>query len=146
MTGELIDVGAGIDTSDYSGKDVAGNIVLANGPIGTVMQEAVWNRGAAGVVWFPSAYSDVAVSHPDQLRWARISPEGPGGEQSTFAFVLSLRQGLALKSRLSVSETPVIVRAQVETGRSQVSIMNLVVTTAWARRQRSSSLMPNFTN
>ena len=114
VTAELVDVGTGTGNSDYAGKDLSGKIVLANGSLGDVMREAVWNRGAAGVVWYPSTSSDVAISRPDQLRWSRVSPEGPDGQQSTFAFVLSLRQGLALKQRLSGSRTPITVRAQVD--------------------------------
>jgi hypothetical protein len=114
VTTEIIDVGTGTVEADYAGKDVSGKIVLANGPMSVVMSEAVWNRGAAGLVWYPSTSSDVAISRPDQLRWSQVSPEGPDGQLSTFAFVLSLRQGLALKARLARAETPVRVRAAVD--------------------------------
>jgi hypothetical protein len=114
VTTELIDAGTGSDAADYVGKDVSGKIVLANGSLEAVMREAVWNKGAAGVVWYPSTMSDVALSRPDQLRWTRVSPEGPDGQLSTFAFSLSLRQGLALKQRLARSQAPVRVRAVVD--------------------------------
>ena len=50
VTGELVDVGAGVAEADYAGKDVKGKIVLASGTATTAHAEAVWKRGALGVV------------------------------------------------------------------------------------------------
>jgi hypothetical protein len=111
VTARLVDVGAGTVPADYEGRDVSGQVVLAHGPLAAVMQEAVWRRGAAGVVWYPSPYSERNVAYPDQINWTRVPVQGPQGEQGGFAFVLSLRQGLELRERLT--RGPVQVRAQV---------------------------------
>jgi hypothetical protein len=112
VTAQLVDVGAGATARDYDGRSVAGQLVLAYGPLGTVMQEAVWARGAAGIVWHPSPYADRNISHPDQVNWSRVPLRGPNGEPATFAFVLSLRQGLALRERLAAG--PLQLRARVD--------------------------------
>jgi hypothetical protein len=114
VTARLVDVGAGTSAADYEGRDVRGQVVLAHGPTGTLMQEAVWLRGAAGVVWYPSPYSERNVSYPDQLNWSRVPLQSPDGRAATFAFVLSLRQGLQLRQRLAAG--PVQVRARVDAG------------------------------
>jgi aminopeptidase YwaD len=114
VTARLVDVGAGTSAADYEGRDVRGQVVLAHGPMGTLMQEAVWLRGAAGVVWYPSPYSERNVSYPDQLNWSRVPLQSPDGRAATFAFVLSLRQGLQLRQRVAAG--PVQVRARVEAG------------------------------
>jgi hypothetical protein len=112
VTARLVDVGAGTAESDYAGRDVAGQLVLAHGALATVVQEAVWRRGAAGVVWYPSPYSERNVSYPDQINWSRVPVSGPQGETGAFAFVLSLRQGLDLRSRLA--RGPLQLRARVD--------------------------------
>jgi hypothetical protein len=114
VTARLVDVGAGVTAADYDGRDVAGQVVLAYGPLGTVMQEAVWRRGAAGIVWYSSPFVERNLSYPDQIPWSRVPLQGPDGRPATFAFVLSLRQGTQLRERLAAG--PVEVRARVDAG------------------------------
>jgi len=120
VTGPLVDVGAG-DSADYAGVDVRGAVVLTYGSIGRAMRDAVGRRGALGVVWYPdprggeSVSVPASVSEPDQLRWNRV-PGGGDGFEPTFAFVLSVRQGIELSARLASSATPVTVRAVVDAG------------------------------
>jgi len=77
-------------------------------------------RGAAGVVWYPSPYtppngiSGAGVSRPDQLRWNSIPSGQLQNAEPTFAFTLTLRQGVELHNRLAASRTPVMVRARVD--------------------------------
>jgi hypothetical protein len=107
---ELVDVGAGIEAGDYEGREVAGRIVLATGPLASVMQQAVWQRGALGVVYFTTSRRDF----PDQVPWTRIPVEnGDGTKQGTFAFVLSQREGLRLRAELAASKTPLRVRGRI---------------------------------
>ncbi len=119
VTAELIDIGAG-EASDYEGKDVAGKIVLTYGSLGGAMREAVWNRGALGVIWYPNPFaSDIGISgggfaRPDQLRWISLPSRGSDGHEPTFAFGLSLRQGVLLRNRLAQAREPITVRAVVE--------------------------------
>ncbi len=44
VTGELVDIGAGAP-EDYQRVDVSGKVVMTYGALGTVMREAVGNRG-----------------------------------------------------------------------------------------------------
>lgn len=120
VTGELIHIGAARE-ADYAGKDVAGKVVLTYGSLSDVMEEAVCGRGALGVVWYPSPFSTdqgtngAGPSRPDQLRWLRAIPGAPSSDcEPTFAFGLSLRQGLNLVQRLERAEQPIVVRAVVQ--------------------------------
>ncbi len=47
---ELVNVGPGEEERDYEGKNVKNKIVLASGALATVMREAVWKRGALGIL------------------------------------------------------------------------------------------------
>ncbi len=113
---ELVDVGEGIGDADYAGKDVKGKIVLASGSPSNVEKEAVWKRGALGIV---SYYSTRVVpsDYPDQVAWTHIN-EKPDeeGHQPTFGFVISYRAGTLLKRRLNAHvEWDQLARKSVET-------------------------------
>ena len=100
---ELVDVGVGQTDADYTGKDVAGKVVLASGTLSTIVEQAVWKRGALGVVHFTMSRSDLQ----DQIPWERIPVENADKtKQGTFAFVLSQRDGKRLRAELAASNTP----------------------------------------
>jgi Zn-dependent M28 family amino/carboxypeptidase len=107
----LVDVGDGTKASDYEGRDVKGTVVLASGSLAKVMQEAVWERGALGVVWFTTGRRDF----PDQVPWTRIPLRNKDKTRDgTFGFVLSQREGLRLRAELAAAgSTPFTVRAKV---------------------------------
>ncbi len=125
--GELVDVAAGVTDSDYEGKDVKGKIVLASGSPATAIEQAVWKRGALGVVYYNAARG---MDHPDQVAWTRLNPRPPNGKENTFAFSLSYRAGMELRQRLAPRPKPgptpgsfgegvepgekIVVRAKVE--------------------------------
>jgi hypothetical protein len=120
VTGELVDIGAGTP-DEYVGVEVAGKVVMTYGDLGTVMREAVGNRGALGVLWYPSPFSPMAgtsgagLSRPDQLRWIRVSPTPDSdGYEPSFAFGISARQGVRLSHMLASAEEPVMVHAVVD--------------------------------
>ena len=71
MTAELVDVGAGIAEADYAGKTVTGRIVLAYGAVAAAHREAVWKRGALGVLSHATNRPDV-IDAPDQVAWGRL--------------------------------------------------------------------------
>ncbi len=107
---ELIDVGTGTADADYEGKDVAGKIVLATGSPATVMNQAVWKRGALGLIYFTTQRRDFQ----DQVPWARIPVQNPEKTSNgTFAFVLSQREGLRLRGELAGASTPYKVKAHI---------------------------------
>jgi hypothetical protein len=111
---ELVDVGDGTAETDYEGRDLQGKVVLTSGPPSRVMEEAVWKRGALGLVAFPSAGS--AIDHPDQYRWMRIPVESTDKtKQGTFAFVLTHREGMQLRRQMAAAKGAGFkVRAHVE--------------------------------
>jgi hypothetical protein len=119
VTGELIDIGAGQE-EDYEGKEVAGKILLTYGSSFQAMRRGVCERGAAGVVWYPSPFSSdmgisgAGVSRPDQLRWISVPSRGSDECEPTFAFNLSTRQGVALRNRLQQSSEPIVAHAVVQ--------------------------------
>lgn len=115
---ELVDVGAGLSDSDYHDKKVKGAIVLAHGPAPGVMEQAVWKRGALGLVCFPDPdelYFPVnALGYPDQIRWIELPEKGSGNQEPAFAFVLSEREGRTLRAKLRSATRPIKVHAKVD--------------------------------
>jgi len=108
----LVDVGDGVAERDYTGRNVAGAVVLTSGPLGTVMNEAVWKRGALGVAAISTSR---ATDYPDQLSWMRIPAQSPdGSKQGTFGFVLSPREGQRLRRELAASPAPVKVSVKID--------------------------------
>jgi peptidase M28-like protein len=120
VTGELIDIGAG-SAADIQGRDVAGKIVLTTGDLNRVMAEAVQRRGALGVIWYPDPYTpsrgylSFGVDQPDMVPWLTLATRRVDGKDPTFAFILSLREGVALRNRLAAARTPLRARALVQT-------------------------------
>jgi len=121
VTAELVDVGAGSDSA-LRGANVTGKVVLTTGDLNRVMAEAVQRRGALGVVWYPDPYTpsrgflSFGVDQPDQVPWLTLATRRIDGKDPTFAFILSLREGIALRNRVaaaSAAGTPVRVHAVV---------------------------------
>lgn len=108
---EVVDVATGIEDREYEGKDVNGKVVLATGSLATVMNQAVWKRGALGIIYFTTARRDFQ----DQVPWARIPVENADkSRQGTFAFVLSQREGLRLRGELAAARAPYKVSGRIE--------------------------------
>ena len=102
VTAGLVDVGSGEKASDYAGKNVRGKIVLAFGSLSAVTEQAVWKRGAAGILSWNSSRLNPLAEHPDQIAWSGVpEDDGPNGEKTTFAFLISARQGKALSDRMA---------------------------------------------
>ena len=110
LSAELVDVGPGTAPRDYEGKEVKGKLVLAGGAASAAQQEAVWKRGALGVI----SYQTNRPEHfdaPDQVAWGRLPYEAKGvegvkdGTPSAFAVMISPRRGRALQKRLLAGES-----------------------------------------
>jgi Peptidase family M28 len=120
VTAELIDIGSGTDSA-LGGRSVAGKIVVTTGDLNGVMAEMVQRRGAAGVIWYPDPYTpsrgyvSYGVDQPNQVPWITLSIRQINGREPTFAFVLSLREGIALHNRIARTTSPIRVRAVVKT-------------------------------
>ena len=80
-TAPLVDVGAGTEPRDYEGRTVKGAVVLADGPIGAVWNQAVKARGAAGVISTQIAAYTRPDTTPDVLQWGNI-PYAPDRRRS----------------------------------------------------------------
>ena len=103
---ELVYVGPGEEDRDYEGKDVKGRIVLASGALATVMRDAVWKRGALGILSSLTNRSE-AFDAPDQVAWAQLPAEAKDvsgvkdGTPSTFAVLISPRRARGLEKQLA---------------------------------------------
>jgi Zn-dependent M28 family amino/carboxypeptidase len=127
VTADLVDVGSGEAASDYAGKEVRGKVVLASGSPIAVTEQAVWKRGAAGILSYASTRLNALAEAPDQVAWLRVPEEdGPGGQKTTFAFVISARAGAALAERLAGKTSHRIFAAQGP-GRGEPLRVHIVV-------------------
>jgi hypothetical protein len=113
VTAELVDVGAGSAESDYTGKDVKGNLVLAGAQPGTVQDLAVGKFGAAGIISYaqnqPTAWSG---ENQDAIRWGHLETFSPN---KTFAFMVSLKTAHRFQRRLAGGER-IMLHAVVKAG------------------------------
>ena len=113
VTGALIDVGDGVNESDYTGKDVGGKLVLVSGPAMDVQDLAVGKFHAAGIVSYaqnqPTAWSG---DNDNLVRWGHLDSFSPN---KTFAFMVSLRTARALQHRLQQNEA-IRLHARVKAG------------------------------
>ncbi len=119
LVAELLDVGAGTAESDYAGREVKVKIVLASGPLGKAHEQAVWKRGAVGVVSSASNRPS-AFDAPDQVAWGRLPYESKEVEgvkdatPSSFAIMISPRRGEELRQRLAGAEKAIRVKVDIE--------------------------------
>ncbi len=109
VTAELVDVGAGTKPADYDGKDVKGKFVLATGKAKSVHEQAVYKRGAAGVITdtvtleMPKIRESLDI--PDAHAYQSIWPTAEDLDKVTFGFSLSKRQGNRLRTLLKHGKT-----------------------------------------
>ena len=108
-TAELVYVGPGDREDFYQGKDVKSKIVLVNGMPEMARRLAVEKFGASGLIGYGSSHPE---HDPDQVGWSslRLSEK----EASTFAFMISTRQGQELRDSLERG-TAIEVRAVCKT-------------------------------
>ena len=121
---DLIDIGEGTTDADYQGKDVSGQVVLATGSLQKVTEEAVWKRGALGIVTYSLSRMP---DYPDQYPWMRVPLENEDKtKQGTWAFVLPPREGERLRAQLKAAKTPFKVRASVKSEFHKESYQSIV--------------------
>jgi aminopeptidase YwaD len=107
---ELVDVGNGASESDYSGKEVRGKIVLADGVLARVQDLAIAQHGAVGIVSdMPNQTTAWSGLDTTVVRWGHLDARQPSG----FAFMVSRQTAEALRSRLRSNE-PVILNGHVK--------------------------------
>ncbi len=119
---ELVDVGNGASEADYSGKDVRGKIVLADGVLGRVQELAVAQHGAAGIVSdMPNQTTAWSGLDRSVIRWGHLDARQPAG----FAFMVSRQTAEDFRSRLRGGEHVILnghVKATVGPGHWTVVI------------------------
>jgi aminopeptidase YwaD len=102
VTSELVDVGNGTKESDYAGKNVKGQIVLAAAQPGAVQGLAVGRFGAAGIVSYAQNQKTAWWGEDENLiRWGHLESFSPN---RTFGFMVSLKTARALRERLTNGE------------------------------------------
>jgi len=107
---QLVDVGNGAREADYSGKDVRGKIVLADGVLARVQELAIAQHGAVGIVSdMPNQTTAWSGLDATVVRWGHLDARHPSG----FAFMVSRQTAETLRSRLRAGE-PVILNAHVK--------------------------------
>src|SRR5450631_2206929 len=107
---ELVDVGNGASADDYTGKDVRGKIVLADGVLARVQELAIAQHGAAGIVSdMPNQTTAWSGLDTTIVRWGHLNARQPSG----FAFMVSRQTTEALRFRLR-SGAPIILNAHVK--------------------------------
>jgi aminopeptidase YwaD len=106
----LVDVGNGSHDSDYTGKDVRGKIVLADGVLARVQTLAIGKFGAAGIVSdMPNQTTAWSGLDRTLIRWGHLDARQPAG----FAFMVSRDTAEAFRARLRSGES-VVLSAKVK--------------------------------
>lgn len=106
----LVDVGNGAREEDYSGKDVHGKIVLADGVLARVQALAVGKYGAAGIVSdMPNQTTAWSGLDKTLVRWGHLDARQPAG----FAFMVSRETAEVFRSRLHAGEN-IVLSAKVK--------------------------------
>ncbi|MFQ5638275.1 MAG: M28 family peptidase [bacterium] len=133
VTAELVWIG-GATEAEIDSSLVAGNIVLTNSNPGRAVRNAVWAKGAVGVVAYPTSESKSMMDYPDQIAWTRIPSTPPEGKAGAFAFALPARTGEMLRKVLATEEMQdifatgkktaggrIVLKAKVDTEFSETS-------------------------
>ena len=102
VTTTLVDVGAGTSGTDYEGRDVAGKLVLTSSQPGAIVELAVGEKGAAGIISYAPNQRSAWWKEDDRLvRWGHLS-SFPTTE--SFGFMISLGEARKLQQRLEAGE------------------------------------------
>jgi hypothetical protein len=121
VTAELVDVGAGMKESDYSGKSVKGKIVLVSAQPGAVQDLAVGKFGAVGIVSYAQNQKTAWWGEDENLiRWGHLETFS---EHKTFGFMVSLKTARAMRERLAKGEKitlHAVVKAEQHAGNYEV--------------------------
>jgi hypothetical protein len=139
VTSELVWIG---DASDAAMQniDVRGKIVLSSANPGFAANQAVYKRGAIGVVTYATTESKSPMDFPDQIGWTRI-PDPPEGQKGTFAFNLSPRKGDTLRRVLETKGMQDLFATGVRANGGRVVLRAKVDTDIGAENKRTGTGM-----
>jgi hypothetical protein len=111
VTTTLVDVGSGTAEDDYRGKDVAGKLVLTSSQPGAIVDLAVGEKGAAGIISYAPNQRSAWWKEDDRLvRWGHI---GSFPKTESFGFMISLGEARRLQQRLAAGEE-IVFHAKVD--------------------------------
>ncbi len=117
-TGALIDIGSGTSDSDYEGKNLMGRLVLTSSQPGAVVERAVGELGAAGIISYAPNQKTAWWKEDDRLvRWGHMETFA---KTKSFGFMISLGVARQLQKRLAAGENIMFdarVQASQKTGR-----------------------------
>lgn len=111
VTASLVDIGSGIADDDYAGKILQGKLVLTSSQPEAVVERAIAELGAVGIISYAPNQKSAWWQEDDRLvRWGHLSsfPTTPA-----FAFMVSLGEARALQQRLNEGET-ILFHARVD--------------------------------
>ena len=107
----LVDIGAGLADADYDGKSVRGKLVLTSSQPGAVVERAVGELGAVGILSYaPNQRSAWWREDDRQVRWGHLSSFP---ETESFGFMISLGEARRLIARMEAGEE-ITLHAKVE--------------------------------
>jgi hypothetical protein len=108
---ELVDIGSGLSDEDYRGKAVKGKLVLTSSQPGAVVEKAVGELGAVGILSYAPNQKSAWWKEDDRLvRWGHLSSFP---QTKSFGFMISLGEARALQDKLNAGEK-VILDAKVK--------------------------------
>ncbi len=103
VTASLVDIGTGTQDIEYEGKDIKGKLVLTSSQPGAVVDRAVGELGAAGIISYAPNQKSAWWKEDDRLvRWGHM---GSFPTTKSFGFMISLGEARALQQRLASGET-----------------------------------------
>ena len=121
LTAGLVDVGDGTKESDYAGRHIKDQIVLAAAQPSAVQDLAVGKFGAAGIVSYAQNQKTAWWGEDENLiRWGHLETFSPN---KTFGFMVSLKTARALRERLDKRERirlHAVVKAGQHPGNTEV--------------------------
>ena len=110
-TTTLVDIGAGASDADYDGKDVRGKLVLTSSQPESVVERAVGELGAAGIVSYAPNQRSAWWKEDDRLvRWGHLDSFPT---TKSFGFMISLGEARKLQQRMESGEE-ILLHAKVD--------------------------------
>ena len=101
-TTTLIDIGAGTSAKDYAGKNVKGKLVLTSSQPEEVVEKAVGDLGAAGIISYAPNQKSAWWKEDDRLvRWGHLDSFP---KTKSFGFMISLGEARKFQQRLAAGE------------------------------------------
>lgn len=134
---EVVYVGKGVEAAEYQGKDVKGKIVLAYGNPWAVSKIAIFEMGAAGILYGPGL--DKPGLNSNNIVQTRIRPwSDDGDKRSTFGFSLSTHQARSILDYLEKGQKVVlraVVKAEVRVPGSHVGVTATIPGTVYPEEE-----------